>query len=470
MYMINKVLENLLGKSIEQRFEEIEVEEVRARRKAEIEAEMKNKGKGIQGEGVSEVTKEAMVPSIVSESPIQNPRPISAVSCIFEEDVEVDDVVNEDEEDDEEDDEEEDDEAKKDDADDVFSASSHDDDDYGNDDDHGTSGIKVTEESNEENVDDYLHDDANEEPENAEGEGEHVDDKNVDDSEKLILRMEPDIEEGEIRHTYTLAEIIKQTHIDENEFKFDFEEELNGFDINQQHEYEYKYVEDADNYDRLEVEDCSDEESVNVDTSNFPTLVEFFSQADINELRRKVEECLKNKKIDGTSKDERREERKKWFRKDTERKFKRPLKFYKSDREVSLGDIISWGYLLQVNAYAISIEYGVQYIAYIQDIMSLPWWDVEELPKVRTLNHPVRERDVPTWGLIKFEAYKEFKHWKAHYPKKVRKINPVTGTEETILHIKKPRVIKNIPLLKNDEIKLEIKIKIILIHQRDHTS
>ncbi|MFS7902701.1 hypothetical protein Hanom_Chr01g00014291 [Helianthus anomalus] len=354
MYMMNKVLENLLGKSVEQKFEEIELEEVRARRKAEIEAEMKNKGKGIQVDGVyfckgiqvdgvSEVTERAIVPAIVPESPIQNPRPISAVSGIFEEDVEIDDVVNEEEEDDEDDEEEEeDDEAKKDDADDMFSASSHDDDDDdGYDDDQGTSGIKVTEESNEDNVDDYPQDDVNEEPEDAEGEGEHVDDQNVDDSEKLILHLEPDIEEGEIRHTYTLDEIIKLTHIDENEFKFDFEEELNEFYINQQHEYEYKYVEDADNYDRVEVEDCSDEESVNVDTSNFPMLVEFFSQANIDELRRKVEECLKNKNFDGTSKDERREERKKWLRKHSERKFKRPLKFYKRDKEVSLGDIIS---------------------------------------------------------------------------------------------------------------------------------
>ncbi|MFS7966579.1 hypothetical protein Hanom_Chr09g00775381 [Helianthus anomalus] len=198
MYMMNKVLENLIGKSVEQRFEEIEVEEVRARRQAAIEAEMKNKGKGVLIEGAIEVTEREIVPAIVPESPIQNPRPISAVSGISEEDVEVDDVINEDEEDDEDDEEEEEeDEAKKDDADDVYSASSHDDDDDGNDDDQGTSGIKVTEESNEENVDDYLQDDANEEPENAKGEGEHVDDKNVDDSEKLILRLEPDVEEDD---------------------------------------------------------------------------------------------------------------------------------------------------------------------------------------------------------------------------------------------------------------------------------
>ncbi|MFS7905176.1 hypothetical protein Hanom_Chr01g00044651 [Helianthus anomalus] len=49
IYMMNKVLENMLGKSVEQRFEEIEVEEVRAKRQAEINAQMKNKGKGVEG-------------------------------------------------------------------------------------------------------------------------------------------------------------------------------------------------------------------------------------------------------------------------------------------------------------------------------------------------------------------------------------------------------------------------------------
>ncbi|XP_022040813.1 histone deacetylase HDT2-like [Helianthus annuus] len=257
MYMMNKVLENLLGKPVEQRFEEIELEEVRASRKAEIKAEMKNKGKGIQVE----------------------------VSGVFYDDVEIDDVVEDDEEVD-------DDEVKKDDADDVFSASSHDDDDGNDDDDQGTSGIKVTEASNEENVDGYLHDDANEEPENTESEGEPDDTKNADGSDdhvaRLILRLEHGVEEGEILHTYTLAEYLEMTYVDENSFKFDFEEELNQFDINQQPDYHYKYVEDADIYDRVEVEDWSDEdqsESAHIDTTNFPTLAEFFSQANEDECR-----------------------------------------------------------------------------------------------------------------------------------------------------------------------------------------
>ncbi|MFS7966689.1 hypothetical protein Hanom_Chr09g00776731 [Helianthus anomalus] len=83
--------------------------------------------------------------------------------------------------------------------------------------------------------------------------------------------------------------------------------------------------------------------------------------------------------------------------------------------------------------------------------MSLPLWDVEELPKVRTLSYPVREHDMPTWGLMKFEAFRDFKHWKPHYPKKVKRVDPVRGFEETIMQIKKPRVLKNIPLSKMEQ-------------------
>ncbi|MFS7995357.1 hypothetical protein Hanom_Chr12g01117001 [Helianthus anomalus] len=227
--------------------------------------------------------------------------------------------------------------------------------------------------------------------------------------------------------------------IEDSDFNIDFEEELNKFEINHQPEYQYKYVEDANNYDKVEVEDCSDDdqsENVSVDTSSFPTLTELFSQANEDELRRKVAESVKNKSFQEMSKDEQREEQKKWFRKDTERKFKRPL---------------HWDYLPQVNAYAIRREFGVQYFEYIQDIMSLPWWDVEELSQVRTLSYPLREHDMPTWGLMKFEAFRDFKHWKPHYPNKVKRVDPVTSIEETILQIKKPRVIKNIPLPKMEQ-------------------
>ncbi|MFS8007538.1 hypothetical protein Hanom_Chr14g01262191 [Helianthus anomalus] len=52
--MMNKVLESMLGKSIEQSFEEILVEEVRAKCQAEIDAEMKFKGKGVEDSETAE--------------------------------------------------------------------------------------------------------------------------------------------------------------------------------------------------------------------------------------------------------------------------------------------------------------------------------------------------------------------------------------------------------------------------------
>ncbi|XP_022032360.1 FK506-binding protein 3-like [Helianthus annuus] len=284
---------------IEQRFEEIQVEELRAKRQAEVDAQTKDKGKGVVGS--TEVTERCIVPSLV----VENPVPLSAVSAVFEEDVLLEDnpVEGEDVDDSEEDDEEE----KLDDPDDVFSASSHDD-DNDDDDDQGGMGIKVAEPSSEKTVDDYLNDSVNEETEGADGKGEHGDDQNVERVEKLILRIEPHMEEGEHRHTYTLDDIKEMTRMVDPDFKFDFEEELNAFDINYQPEYEYKYVEDADVYDRVEVEDCTDEENVNEDTSQFPTLMEFFTEENRDELRRKVEEILKDKNFDGTPKVMRKEE------------------------------------------------------------------------------------------------------------------------------------------------------------------
>ncbi|XP_022003992.2 uncharacterized protein LOC110901472 [Helianthus annuus] len=78
-YMLNKVVESMLGKLVEQKFEEIQVEELRAKCQAEIDEQMKDKGKGV--EGSSAVTERSIVPSLV----VENPEPISAISGLFEE-------------------------------------------------------------------------------------------------------------------------------------------------------------------------------------------------------------------------------------------------------------------------------------------------------------------------------------------------------------------------------------------------
>ncbi|XP_021985396.1 kinesin-related protein 4-like [Helianthus annuus] len=141
LYMMNKVIENM----IEQRFEEIEVEELRAKRQAEIDAEMKYKGKGVEG---SEIAERSIV---LSTDP----------------DVLFKDITAEGDE--EDDDEEDEDDEKVDDVDDIFSASSRSDDD--DDDDQGGTGVTVTEALTEQNVDDLMHDHAHEDRESAESEG-----------------------------------------------------------------------------------------------------------------------------------------------------------------------------------------------------------------------------------------------------------------------------------------------------------
>ncbi|XP_022024811.1 glutamic acid-rich protein-like [Helianthus annuus] len=394
-YMLSKVVESMLGTSIEQKFEELQVEEIRAERQAEIERQMKDKGKGI--EGSSAVTERLIVPSMV----VENPEPISAISGLFEDEttlVELEGSSSDDDDGEEEEEEKEDKDEK------VFSASSHSSEDGDDDDAAGGTGLRVTEGSSEQDVDNLMNDTINEESGEASGKGESSKSQIVEYSEKLFLSLD------------VYREILQNVN---PEFRIDSEEDLESFDINQQPEYSYKYVEEADKYDRVEIEDCTDDEDVAEDTSKYPTLMEFFAEENREELRQKVAGAVKDKTFDSTQKEMEKEDRPKWFKKSHERKFKRPLKYFKRDQSVSLGDIISWGFLPQVNAYAIRREYGVQYFERLYDIMSLPSWDVDELAKVKCLDYPVRKLDVAMWGYIKFESLKEFRKWKPHHPKRV---------------------------------------------------
>ncbi|XP_022003488.1 prothymosin alpha-A-like [Helianthus annuus] len=170
--MLNKVVESMLGTSVEQKFEELQVEQLRAQRQAEIDEQMKEKGKGV--EGSSTVTKRSIVPSMV----VENPEPISDVSGLFEDYTPMDELIGDSDEDDDEEDEEEDDKDEKDEK--VYSASSHgsckDDDD---DDAQGGTGLKVTEASTEQSVDNLMNDSVNEESGGADRQGESGDVQNV---------------------------------------------------------------------------------------------------------------------------------------------------------------------------------------------------------------------------------------------------------------------------------------------------
>ncbi|XP_022032649.1 glutamic acid-rich protein-like [Helianthus annuus] len=276
-YMLSKVVESMLGTSVDQKFEELQVEEIRAQRQAEVERQMQDKGKGV--EGSSAVTERSIVPSMV----VENPEPISAISGLFEDETHLAELEgsSSDENDEEEEEEEKEDKDEK-----VFSASSHSSEDDDDDDDaSGGTGLRVTEGSSEQDVDNLMNDTVNEESGEASGKGESSKSQIVEHSETLFLSLD------------VYREMLQNVN---PEFKIDSEEELESFDINQQPEYSYKYVEEADKYDRVEIEDCTDDEDVAEDTSKYPTLMEFFAEENREELRQKVAEAVKDKTFDNT--------------------------------------------------------------------------------------------------------------------------------------------------------------------------
>ncbi|MFS7903103.1 hypothetical protein Hanom_Chr01g00020051 [Helianthus anomalus] len=222
LYMLHKVVESMLGSSVQEKFEELLVEEVRAERQAEIDRQMKDKGKGIEGSSAAPILD--LVPSMV----VENPQPISAISSLFEEPTSMQELIGDSTYEDDDEEEEGNEEDEKDDF--VFSASSHS--SKGNDDDDaaGGSGIKVTEASNEKVVDDLMNDTVNEESDEATGKGGSDKTQIVEHHEPLFMNLD------------AYKESLKDVN---PESPFDFEEDLESFDINKQ-----------------EVEDCSDNEDV----------------------------------------------------------------------------------------------------------------------------------------------------------------------------------------------------------------
>ncbi|MFS7909559.1 hypothetical protein Hanom_Chr02g00095981 [Helianthus anomalus] len=210
LYMLHKVVESMLGSSVEERFEEIQLAEVCAERKAEIDRQMKDKGKGLEGSSTTPIL------DIIPVMEIENPQPISAISGLFEEPTSLHELIGASSE--EEDDEDEEGE-KEDDKDDfVFSASSHSSQDDDDDDDAtGGTGVRVTDASNEKVVDDLMNDTVNEENDESDGKGESDQNQIVEHYEPLYLNL--DAYKGSLKDVHP-------------ETPFDFEEELESFDLN----------------------------------------------------------------------------------------------------------------------------------------------------------------------------------------------------------------------------------------------
>ncbi|MFS7995988.1 hypothetical protein Hanom_Chr12g01124611 [Helianthus anomalus] len=251
--------------------------------------------------------------------------------------------------------------------------------------------------------------------------------------------------------------MMEKLGVDDENFKFDFEEDIGTSTPDD--EYVFKMVDDADNFDNIVVEDDSESDQdepfhySSKDSEDFPTFTELFRTHNEDDLRRRVEERVRDEGLPRTlTREELREERKKWFKPmPEERKFKRPLKFFMRHQDQSLGYILSWGYLEDLKVYAIKREFGVQYFKFLKDIKTLPWWDVEELVKSKNIQQclwgpEVRCHEQRFWGYIREQAEANFPVWKPHYLKRVVKIDLVTGEKDITLHNKHPLCMKNMPL------------------------
>ncbi|MFS7996974.1 hypothetical protein Hanom_Chr12g01136251 [Helianthus anomalus] len=236
--------------------------------------------------------------------------------------------------------------------------------------------------------------------------------------------------------------MLEELGMDDEHMKFDIEDEIPP---SPEREYSFKFVNEADNFKDVIIEegsDVSDEDTPfhysGVDDT-FPTFNELFKSHNEENVRRKVVEWISTEGIPEIVPQEKLlEGRKKWFNVMLkERKYKRPLQYFTDHPEKSLGDILYWGYL--------------EDLQFLSDIKTLPWWDVEELVHIKNIKQfyyglDVKRHDQKLWNYIKLQAKNNFPDWKPHYPEQVVKYDPITGEKDITLKIKPPRCLKNMRL------------------------
>ncbi|MFS7996954.1 hypothetical protein Hanom_Chr12g01136021 [Helianthus anomalus] len=261
--------------------------------------------------------------------------------------------------------------------------------------------------------------------------------------------------EGELEVPRSRAEMLEKLGLDDGKFKFDIEDENPA---SPEKEYEFVYAQEIDKYNDVIVEDASDssdEETYfqysGVDET-FPSLAEMFKDQNEDEIRRKIVEKISTEGVPRTiPRESLAEERKKWFRvMPKERNVIRPLQYFTHDKDISLGDILSWGYLEDLHVYAIRREQGVQYFDFLSDIKTLLWWDVDELVQIKNIKQyyyglEVNQHDQHLWDYVKQQAKARYPNLKPQFPKQIVTILE-SGEKDVTLDIKPPRCLKNMPL------------------------
>ncbi|KAJ0835991.1 hypothetical protein HanRHA438_Chr16g0761721 [Helianthus annuus] len=136
-----------------------------------------------------------------------------------------------------------------------------------------------------------------------------------------VIYLCHDVEEGEFVHNYSCEELMEMMGINDESFKFDFEEELEKINPDEAESYVFKDVSEANDFNNVVVEDDIDSDNdepfrySGEGSEDFPTFAELFSTHNEDMLRRKVEERICDEGLPmAMSKEDLREARKKWFR------------------------------------------------------------------------------------------------------------------------------------------------------------
>ncbi|MFS8019946.1 hypothetical protein Hanom_Chr15g01409831 [Helianthus anomalus] len=232
------------------------------------------------------------------------------------------------------------------------------------DDDQGSSGLLIVNPSVQQNIEDFMNDEINEQEEDQHQESSSSGKQHADQvflTQPTVIYLHAQFE-GELEVPRSRAEMLEELGLDDGKFKLDIEDEI---PLSPEREYGFKYAQEADKYNDLLDEEASDSSDEDMD---------FHYSGNEDEVRRKIVEKITTEGVPKTiPRENLAEERKKWFKvMPKERKFIRPLQYFRHDASISWGDILSWGYLEDLEVYAIRREQGVQYFEFLADIKTLP--------------------------------------------------------------------------------------------------
>ncbi|KAM0056062.1 hypothetical protein Hdeb2414_s0006g00213661 [Helianthus debilis subsp. tardiflorus] len=348
-------------------------------------------------------------------------------------------------------------EDEDDDEDDQADDKSDNDDKPDDDDDQGTSGLLINDPSVQDKINELMNDEVNEQNDDVECEGSSSGNQSSDQvqqSNSTFISLS-EYHQGEVEIIRTRAEMLEELGLEDGKFKFDIEDEVPESPVK---DFEPQFPLEADCYDNVIVETDSDSEEERMDfhyegeDMPFPTFTELFEDMNADLLKRKIEERVASADMpEPVPREISTEEKKKWFRTMAkERKSLRALQYFTHDKDLSWGDILSWGYLEDLKVYAIRREQGVQYFRCISDIATLPWWDVDELVVTKNIKQfyygpEVKQRDQKLWNYIKYQASINYPDWKPQFPKRIVKYT-AKGEKDVTLDVKPPKCLKSMPL------------------------